>query len=86
MYMDLINKITEFFSPFEQLIELHGINASSKSGKNRLSEIISTYESPIAKKLVFSKLKDTIMSKYLLTRTLRRELMDRVQKCLKGKY
>jgi agmatine/peptidylarginine deiminase len=62
------------------------MNVSSKGVKNSPLEILSTFDSPIVKNLAFSKVKDAVINKKLLTRTLRRELLDRAKKCLKGKY
>jgi hypothetical protein len=61
---------------------MNGMDSSKlKTGNDQL---VMPFESPLLRKLAFSKLTDATKTKFSLTRSLRLDLADRALKCSKS--
>jgi hypothetical protein len=67
---------------YEHLMTMNGMDSSKlKSGNDQLA---MPFESPLLKKLAFSKLTDATKAKFSITRSIRLDLADRALKCSKS--
>jgi hypothetical protein len=61
---------------------MYGMRSSKLQPRN--DHLIMPFESPLLRKLAFSKLTDATKTKFSMTRSLRLDLFDRVMKCSKS--
>jgi hypothetical protein len=81
----MISKLKEnYFSKYEDIMALSGINSTAFNNKNRNHPMTMPFESPILRKLAFSKLVDATTKRAMLTRIIQRELMQKTRKCLRS--
>jgi hypothetical protein len=82
IYFQLFEK-KKNFRKYEDLMAMYGMRSSKLQSRNE--HLIMPFESPLLRKLAFSKLTDATKTKFSMTRSLRLDLLDRILKCSKSK-
>jgi hypothetical protein len=63
---------------------LNGINSSQFQSSNN-QQIQMPFESPLLRKLAYSKLVDATMQKVLISKIIKREVMQKIKGCIQSK-
>jgi hypothetical protein len=72
----------KYFSKYDDIMALSGFNATAFKTKKQQMSV--PFESPLLRKLAFSKLVDATAKRSSMSRVIQRELLQKTRKCLRS--
>jgi hypothetical protein len=82
----VVSKLKGIFSKFNVILALSGINVTAFNNNNKKQPMAMPFESPLLRKLAFTKLVDATAKRVSMASVIQRELIQKIRKCLRSSY